>query len=640
MSTPLLPGPQPRSRALSRSVGTRRPRLTAVLSTTLLATGLLVGAGTDGQPARADEGAASQSAGSDRPFATYNMQGSDNGLRWTGEVGPLSMRHQVVALQEVGAGPPAEPSQARGTGVSIPITHPFPAGLPGVVNHTQWEYRHHRRHVYFLQTDPQRHSGTGQDRWTGGRVNLAMVTQARADEVRVIENPLYNRNEPRNEYRYRRALGVRFGNTVYYNVHARGADVGPLLRRIRAATRSGENWVMVGDFNLDIRNRTDRQARERSLHLRADERLVRSRRSTHQRGGELDYAITRGMPRFNAGVPAGRGSDHYPVQFEPAPTPVPAAPDGQVHAFPIGLENAATGAALDVTDRPGSRVTTRRQAYNANQRFRMRTTQGHWYRMVRGGSPRVAPGALAGKPGTPARNAAHDELCPGVNPLIPLSVLAWSCDAPEAQWTPDDPGASGGPLRWRNSRRPELCLTAGRIGDPVGALPCDDSPAQQWWDNSRAVPEPEWRVGDGRTRLRAFNGLYLDLRNGSGRGGTPLTARRKNAVTTQRWDTEYAEFGDNLVRLRALGGGKRCVDLVDVGRPRPGDRTVLGDCSDRRAKKDGTGHRWQAEMYGDGTLRFRNEAAHLCLAAPLRESGYVTVESCDDSPRQRWTIAP
>ncbi|MBZ4323225.1 ricin-type beta-trefoil lectin domain protein [Streptomyces huiliensis] len=639
MRTPLLRRPRAGSRAISRAgsrPGTPRPRLTAALSSALLAAGLLVGtgAGTSGQPARADGGtAASQTPGSGRPFATYNMQGSDHGLRWTGEVGPLTMRHEVVALQEVGNGPPAEPSQARGTGVSIPITHPFPAGLPGAVNHTQWEYRHHRRHVYFLQTDPQRHRGTGQDRWTGGRVNLAVVTHARADEVRVIENPLYDRNEPRNEYRYRRALGVRFGNTVYYNVHARGADVGPLLRGIRAAARAGESWVMVGDFNLNIRNRSDRQARERTLRLRADERLARSRRATHQRGGELDYAITHGTPAFNAGVPAARGSDHYPVQFEPAPTPVPAAPDGRAHVFSTGLENASTGAALDVTDRPGSRVTTRRQAYNANQRFRVGTVQGHWYRFARGGSPQAAPGTLT-------KNAAGPELCPGVNPLLPLSVLAWSCDAPEAQWTPDDPGEPGGPLRWRNSRRPELCLTGGRSGDAVGALPCNDSAAQQWWDNSRAVPEKEWRVGDGRTRLRAFNGLYLDLRGGTGRDGTPLTARKKNGAGSQRWDTEYAEFGDNLVRLRALGGGKRCVDLVNADRPRPGDRTVLGNCSDRRAKKDGTGHRWQAEMYGDGTLRFRNEGAHLCLAAPLRETGYVTIESCDDSPRQRWTIVP
>ncbi|EME99928.1 hypothetical protein H340_14096 [Streptomyces mobaraensis NBRC 13819 = DSM 40847] len=96
----------------------RRPRLTAVLATTLPATGLLVGAGAGagGEPTRADGGAvASRSDGSRRPFASYNMRGSDHGLRWTGEVGPLTIRHEVVALQEVGGGPPAEPGQARGT---------------------------------------------------------------------------------------------------------------------------------------------------------------------------------------------------------------------------------------------------------------------------------------------------------------------------------------------------------------------------------------------------------------------------------------------------------------------------------------------------------------------------------------------
>ncbi|WP_424886947.1 hypothetical protein [Streptomyces sp. XH2] len=94
------------------------------------------------------------------------------------------MHHEVVAFQEAGSGPPAEPHRTRGTGESIPIPGPFPAGLPGSVNHTQWEYRHHRRHVYFLQTDPRRDRTTRRDRWVSGRVNLAMVTHARADEVR------------------------------------------------------------------------------------------------------------------------------------------------------------------------------------------------------------------------------------------------------------------------------------------------------------------------------------------------------------------------------------------------------------------------------------------------------------------------
>ncbi|MFI2077736.1 ricin-type beta-trefoil lectin domain protein [Streptomyces triculaminicus] len=623
-----LPLPPPRARARS---GPRRSRLTAALTSALLATGLLVGAapGPGGSTARADDlptkTAASPNDGS-LPFAGYNMQGSDNGLRWNGEVGPLTMHHEVVALQEAGNGPPPAAHQRHGVGESIRIPGPFPAGLPDHVNHTVWRYRHHSRQVYFLQTDPQRDSTTGRDRWRGGRVNLAVVTHTRADEVRIIENPLYNRDEPRNEYRYRRALGVRIGNTVYYNVHARGADVAPLLRRIRAATRAGENWVMVGDFNLDIRNRTDRQARE-SLHLRPDEQLARPRRSTHQRGGELDYAITRGTPRFNADIPAGRSSDHYPVQFEPAPTPVPAAPDGPVHNFSSALENARTGLVLDVDN--NNRVATRLQAYNARQRFRMDTTRGHWYRFARGNSPRAASGALAA-----------DETCPGVNPFFPMSpILMLSCESPGAQWHPEDPGAPGGPLRWHNSLYPDLCLTGTGNEQPVVAYQCSDMPAQQWWDNSRAVPERAWEDKEERIRLRAWNGLYLDNFSGSGGDGTPLTTRRRNEVSSQRWDIQYAGSGDSLVRIKGRGSG-RCIDVVDSVQPHPGGRSVLHDCTGRGSKTDGTGHRWQAEMYGDSTLRFRNEAAHLCLVPSARETGYVTIGTCSDDARQRWTIVP
>ncbi|MEU1377858.1 ricin-type beta-trefoil lectin domain protein [Streptomyces triculaminicus] len=630
-----LPLPPPRARARS---GPRRSRLTAALTSALLATGLLAGAasGPDGSTARADERPTKTAAPPNNgslPFTGYNMQGSDNGLRWNGEVGPLTMHHEVVALQESGNGPPPAAHQRHGVGESIRIPGPFPAGLPDHVNHTVWRYRHHTRQVYFLQTDPQRDSATGRDRWRGGRVNLAVVTHARADEVRIIENPLYNRDEPRNEYRYRRALGVRIGNTVYYNVHARGADVAPLLRRIRAATRAGENWVMVGDFNLDIRNRTNRQARE-SLHLRPDEQLARPNRSTHQRGGELDFAITRGTPRFNADIPAGRSSDHYPVQYEPAPTPVPAAPDGPVHNFSSALENARTGLVLDVDNQ--NRVTTRLQAYNARQRFRMDTVRGHWYRFPRGGnSPRAASGALAGRDAL-----AAGETCPGVNPFFPMSpILMLSCEAPQAQWHPEDPGAPGGPLRWHNSLYPDLCLTGTGNEQPAVAYQCTDMPAQQWWDNSRAVPERAWEDSEERVRLRAWDGLYLDNFSGSGGDGTPLTTRKRNEVSSQRWDIQYAGSGDSLVRIMGRGSG-RCIDIIDSVQPHPGGRSVLHDCTGRGSKTDGTGHRWQAEMYGDGTLRFRNEAAHLCLVPSGRETGYVTIDNCSDDARQRWTIVP
>ncbi|MEU1782061.1 RICIN domain-containing protein [Streptomyces abikoensis] len=149
-----------------------------------------------------------------------------------------------------------------------------------------------------------------------------------------------------------------------------------------------------------------------------------------------------------------------------------------------------------------------------------------------------------------------------------------------------------GTVRGHNSVHPDLCLTGAGNEEPVGALACDDSPAQQWWDNSRAVDAQAWEPGDKLVRLRAWNGLYLDTFGRSDRDGTALSTSRADKAGTQRWDIRYA------------------------------------------------GHRWQVETYGDGTLRFRNDRAHLCLVPPARETAYVTIEKCGDDARQRWTVVP
>ncbi|MFF7727101.1 ricin-type beta-trefoil lectin domain protein [Streptomyces sp. NPDC008001] len=95
-----------------------------------------------------------------------------------------------------------------------------------------------------------------------------------------------------------------------------------------------------------------------------------------------------------------------------------------------------------------------------------------------------------------------------------------------------------------------------------------------------------------------------------------------------------------MVRLRGLRSGGRCVDIGDSVQPHPGERSVLHDCTGRGSKTDGTGGRWQAETFGDRTLRFRNEAAHLCLVPSARETGCVTIQTCSEDARQRWTIVP
>lgn len=115
--------PVPRTSTTSRS-GPRGSWWGAVL-TTLLTVGLLEGVvpGPGGQAARADgkpAGTARQAAERAPSFATYNMEGSNRGQRWTGEAGPLTEQHEVLALQEVGSGPPTD---AHGTEPeSIPIS--------------------------------------------------------------------------------------------------------------------------------------------------------------------------------------------------------------------------------------------------------------------------------------------------------------------------------------------------------------------------------------------------------------------------------------------------------------------------------------------------------------------------------------
>jgi hypothetical protein len=167
------------------------------------------------------------------PFATYNMHGSDNGLVWRSEIQRLTATNAVVALQEAGSGPPMPANMNRSNFRQIRLNPPRPNPFPGSVTQVVWPAGPNGsdRYVYFLQTDPRRVGNSGLDTWDGGQMNLAMVTDTQADEVRVLENPAYdpNPNAPNNRYRARPLLGLRFGNTWYWDAHARGGDVAGLL---------------------------------------------------------------------------------------------------------------------------------------------------------------------------------------------------------------------------------------------------------------------------------------------------------------------------------------------------------------------------------------------------------------------------
>lgn len=563
----------------------------------------------------------------DSPFVSYNMHGSDNGTRWNSEVRPLARNNPLVALQEVGNGPPPPASSDPGDSEQIDLD-PRPHGLPGSVQHVNWRVGRGgtTRHVYFLQTDPHRIGHAQQDTWDGGQMNLAMVTDTPADEVRVLENPTYDPapHAPNNRYRSRPLLGLRFGDTWYWDTHARGEDVGGLLDQVRDhAARDGRNWALIGDFNRNILNRTDEEAHNRTLHLRGDEELVRSGQPTFINGdgpSELDYAVTHGLPGFNATRPRGAGSDHAPVHF--ARTPPPAREPTPAHAFPSTLQTS-TGQMLQ--ENPDGSFAVGDARYDNNQTWRMDTTDALTHSLRNVGTRHcIAIGS----------DARRDESS---------KIVSAACDDPRAQWTTshleDDPPPNedgGGPQRWQNVAFPGLCLTP--TDKSVTAEPCTKDTAQRWWDNSTSVSKG-WRTARGNVRLEsAFLGGRLRRAN--------YTAPKPPAWQWLYWAVaEQADFGwniqrispeDNLVRLQSMDGTNRCLGSRDEHATTESGADLYG-CDDARGTA-GAGQRWLAESYRDGSIRFRNEANHLCLTAPDADHGTVSLYKCGSVPIERWNV--
>lgn len=64
--------------------------------------------------------------------------------------------------------------------------------------------------------------------------------------------------------------------------------------------------------------------------------------------------------------------------------------------------------------------------------------------------------------------------------------------------------------------------------------------------------------------------------------------------------------------------------------PVPAATRGAGGTLDANAMDDGAGHRRQVEMYGDGSLHFRNEVTHLCPVPSAREPAYVTIANRSD----------
>ncbi|MEO3808622.1 glycosyl hydrolase family 18 protein [Sphaerisporangium sp. B11E5] len=175
--------------------------------------------------------------------------------------------------------------------------------------------------------------------------------------------------------RFRKALGVRVGNTWYYSIHASTApkrannNADTLVEdisRLHGTAGFDSDWAAMGDWNrfpdedsaaykaklngLTARDKLrfpDEQAALKSVvELDPGERIISSGARTHNKGGEFDYMVARGADEeYRAVRSEGRhGSDHYPVFFR--------ADDGDPDTCTGGTTpvaaNAARAVALDV----------------------------------------------------------------------------------------------------------------------------------------------------------------------------------------------------------------------------------------------------------------------------------------------------
>ena len=292
-----LPGVFRRTR--HRRSGRTRKLLVPILAVSLLA-GLIVSLTTPQQAEAAVE---------DYRPATYNMQGGGGagGSKWVTDLPRLmNAGYNVIALQEAGPEPPPS-ANLTWTSPLIGNAHnwtgwrvyeytwdPFPRNI-----NPPW-------HIYWVRTD---FSGNRTGPF-GGRVNLAFLTSVRVNSVLIARPTFWSNNGlPQG----RPALGIRLGQTLFFNVHAMSSsrdghsagNDGPGLLTNIAAIAGARTWAAMGDWNRvpgDLRI-------QRGMHKYTYGGM------THTGGRELDYMVSNERIAGYGGVTHGYGSDHFAVGF-------------------------------------------------------------------------------------------------------------------------------------------------------------------------------------------------------------------------------------------------------------------------------------------------------------------------------------
>lgn len=241
----------------------------------------------------------------DYKTATWNLQGSSasSESKWNVSVRQIVSGENaadILAIQEAGSLPS-----------SAVFNNRVETGSSGIeVREYTWQLgsvsRPQNVYIYFSQTDIG-----------GNRVNLAIVSRNRADEIIILPPPTALS---------RPIIGIMIGNDAFMNVHALangGLDAPALINSVvqHFSARMGTNWMIMGDFNRD----PDDVRIALSLQTRSRMEFLIPPAPTQRSGGRLDWAVV-GSQRGQLGTALAAVlmlanlrthivSDHFPVNF-------------------------------------------------------------------------------------------------------------------------------------------------------------------------------------------------------------------------------------------------------------------------------------------------------------------------------------
>jgi cytolethal distending toxin subunit B len=186
-------------------------------------------------------------------LGTWNMQGSSavTENKWRTTVQQLiraggGVDLDILAVQEAGSPPSTAQGQSLAPSIFQNTGWPLGIGNGATVEQYDWNIgtttRPERYYIYWAKTDP-----------SGNRCNNAIVTDQAAQQVVSFLPPGSRRS----------VIGVRFGSTWYFTVHARSGvgatstanDVPSIVESINTVVAqlpgpsTGSTWIALGDWN-------------------------------------------------------------------------------------------------------------------------------------------------------------------------------------------------------------------------------------------------------------------------------------------------------------------------------------------------------------------------------------------------------